>query len=227
MSIDRTHSGRPNEAWMRDLVFENPWPMVDAYCNTVGRHFFPKNPVYRYREFQTSTGPCDLLLAWERRLLVVEMKRDEITEDAITQCLRYMGDLYRRYGNVVVGCVCAPSISANAENIIHMLNAEFCHFFYFKFSHSYSLSDGIIGSQALPMDERIWEILYPEDEEDEAPKEDQSSPADPVEQAREIVAAQEVAQASPGGLLSAFIESFDRWGETESSEKDAAKEGEG
>ncbi len=93
---------------MRDLVFENPFPFLRPWFPVTGE-------ISRWREFETGAGPCDLLFAWEKYLVLVEMKRNIIDENAIGQIMRYRGAILSRYRLEAYGILCAPQISKNAR----------------------------------------------------------------------------------------------------------------
>jgi hypothetical protein len=164
---------------MRDLVFSDPWPIVRRHCRNLG--FEIPETVHRYREHQTATGPCDLLIAWENNLVVVEMKRDIIDDAAVTQCLRYMGSLGARFGGVVSGVVCAPDISNAAKFALYAAMSANTPISYYQFLFSYDVPARNVGVPEPPLDKHLHEIVYPKD----ALVDEQNV----IEQARSIVTA--------------------------------------
>ncbi len=122
---------------MRDLIFDNPWPLIHECYKDILSEFIPRK-VFRYREFQTVAGPCDLLLVWRHGACIVEMKRDVIDEGAVSQCLRYIGAFENQNpGIYATGIVCAPSITSGAK---YAISAADQRIDFYRFSATYSVA---------------------------------------------------------------------------------------
>lgn len=171
---------------MRDMIFNNPWPLIQAFCENRHKPIeIPKN-IKRFREFQTKAGLCDLLFVWHRRAVVVEMKRDFVDDSTISQCLRYIGAIEHEHGVFPDGIICAPSITANGKFALHAYEQEGgCRIQFMEFSFSYDIDipEETLESRGENQPEGfLWNIVFPEFNDPPA-----SNPI--IEQAHEIIAA--------------------------------------
>ena len=147
----------PSEGFLRNLFFDDPWPIVRKLFDPDDR----PETLKRYREFQTAAGSIDLLLVWERSVLVIEFKRESIDEGAVAQCLRYMGAMGAEFGfgsNILRGVVIAPGITRNGQFASQAAGVSYLRA---RFVAAVDEIEWISSDRKEPRDE-ITYLVYPE-----------------------------------------------------------------
>ena len=97
----------PSEKHLEDWLFEDANRLPNAAC------CFGRNDFNVYRQLQLSSGILDLLYIEDDSMTVVELKKGEIDAYALTQILRYIGDLKIVWEECVGEISCSPEYLAS------------------------------------------------------------------------------------------------------------------
>ena len=79
-------SDYPRESVIRDAIFDDPIRLLD----TLPLANYPSDGcVWAWREFQVECGRIDVVIAWPKSVVAIEVKREIADEAAVAQVLRY------------------------------------------------------------------------------------------------------------------------------------------